>query len=113
MTHSNLSKTKPALRTKGGVTGNFGAGKRTGGSPLNDIPANSRESLGNFPSEMEYRARMVQAYWEADTDRLRQFCEDEVRRIDQKHSRGLERTQAAPRGSHCSINGHFVGAHLM
>ena len=113
MTNSNLSKTKTAFRTSGGVTGNFGAGKRTGGSSLNDIPTNSRESLGRFPSEMEYRERMVKAYWLADNDRLRQFCEDEVRRIDQKHSVGLERTQPRPNGSHCVIGDHFVGSHQL
>lgn len=111
MSDSNLSKTKSAFRTSGNVTGNFGAGKRTGGSSLNDIPSNSRESLGRFPSEMEYRARMVDAYYLADTDRLRQFCEDEVCRIDQKHSYGLERKPQAPRGSHCIIGDHFVGPH--
>ena len=113
MNNSNLSKTKTAFRTSGGVTGNFGAGKRTGGSSLNDIPANSRESLGRFPSDMEYRTRMVEAFHKADTKRLRQFCEDEVRRIDQKHSIGLERAQVSPSGSYCVIGDHFVGAHQL
>ncbi len=113
MTDSNLSKTKTAFRTSGGVTGNFGAGKRSGGSVLNDIPANSRESLGRFPSEMEYRARMVDAFNLAETDRLRQFCRDEITRIDQKHNRGLERNQPMPTGSHCVMGDHFVGSHQL
>ena len=37
MSESNLSKTKPALRTKGNVTGNFGVPKVKSGSSLNDI----------------------------------------------------------------------------
>ncbi len=110
---SNLSKTKTAFRTSGGVTGNFGAGKRTAGSALNDIPANSRESLGSFPTDMEYRARMVEAYNKTDDNRLRDFCLAEVKRIDQKHSIGLERAQAAPTGPHCIVGDHFVGAHQM
>ena len=108
---SNLSKTKPALRTKGGVTGNFGAGRRKGGSALNDVPANSRASLGSFPSEMEYRERMVQAYYLADTDRLRQFCLSEVARIDLKHGRGITRVDGGPKGAYCVIGDHFVGSH--
>ena len=111
MINSNLSKTKPAFRTSGGVTGNFGAGKRTGGSALNDIPANRRDSLGRFPSDMEYRNRMIESFNNADTDRLRDFCLTEIKRIDQKHSIGLERAQVSPSGSHCVIGDHFVGPH--
>ena len=113
MYNSNLSKTKTAFRTSGNVTGNFGAGKRTGGSSLNDIPANRRESLGSFPSDMEYRARMIDAFNSADTDRLRNFCLTEIKRIDQKHSIGLERAQVNPSGSHCVIGDHFVGSHQL
>ena len=113
MTDTNLSKTKTAFRTSGGVTGNFGAGKRSGGSALNDIPTNSRDSLGRFPSEMEYRARMVDAFNLAETDQLRSFCRDEITRIDQKHNRGLERSQVSPTGSHCVIGDHFVGSHQL
>ena len=108
---SNLSKTKTAFRTSGGVTGNFGAGKRTAGSALNDIPANRRSSLGSFPTDMEYRTRMIDAFNGADTERLRNFCLTEIKRIDQKHSIGLERAQVAPTGSHCTIANHFVGPH--
>ena len=111
MSDSNLSKTKPAFRTSGGVTGNFGAGRRTGGSALNDIPANRRASLGSFPSEMEYRERMVRAYQLADTQRLRDFCLDEVARIDAKHGIGLERVAGNPTGAHCAVDNHFVGPH--
>jgi len=113
MNNSNLSKTKTAFRTSGGVTGNFGAGKRTGGSALNDIPANRRESLGSFPTDMEYKERMITAYNQADNDRLRAFCRAEIMRIDQKHSIGLERSQTAPTGSHCIIGDHFVGSHQL
>ena len=105
---TNLSKTKPALRTKGGVTGNFGAGRRKGGSALNDVPANSRESIGNFPSEMAYRERMVRAYELADTARLAEFCLSEIDRIDRKHGRGLTRAAGNPKGAHCDVADHFV-----
>ena len=82
MTDSNLSKTKPALRTKGAVTGNFGAGRRKGGSPLNDIPANSRESLGNFPTQNEYYSRLIDAYHATDDQRLRGFILGELRKME-------------------------------
>ena len=110
MTDSNLSKTKPALRTKGGVTGNFGAGRRRGGSALNDIPANRRESLGSFPTDEEYRARMVASLPSATTERIRQFVLSEIERIDVKAGR-VSRTDPAPRGAYCVIGDHFVGPH--
>ena len=108
---SNLSKTKPAFRTSGGVTGNFGAGRRKAGSILNDVPANSRPSLGNFPHELEYRQRMIEAWEKADTKRLADFCLSEIHRIDRKHGRGLTRVESGPKGAHCVIDDHFVGPH--
>ena len=112
MTQSNLSKTKPAFRTSGGVTGNFGAGKRKGGSALNDIPANKRESLGTFPSDAEYRDRMVASLPHAETPRLRQFIQAEIDRIDQKTGRSVTRENFTPQGAYCAVTGHFVGPHM-
>ena len=109
MTSSNLSKTKPAFRTSGGVTGNFGAGKRTGGSQLNDIPANSRESLGNFPTQDEYYSRLVAAYNQTDDQRLKGFILDELKKM--KAQVPGQRAAGNPTGAHCSLDDHFVGSH--
>ena len=40
MESTNLSKTKPALRTSGAVTGNFGKAKVKSGSTLSDHAVN-------------------------------------------------------------------------
>ena len=109
MSETNLSKTKPALRTKGAVTGNFGAGRRKGGSSLNDIPANSRETLGNFPTQDEYYCRLVEAYNSTDDQRLKGFILGELRKMDAQ--RPGARVDAPPQGAFCCIDDHFVGAH--
>ena len=109
MTSSNLSKTKPAFRTSGGVTGNFGAGKRTGGSQLNDIPANSRESLGNFPTTSEYYNRLVDAYNKTDDQKLKGFILDELKKMEAQVPG--QRAVGNPTGAHCSLDDHFVGSH--
>ena len=106
MSETNLSKTKPAFRTKGAVTGNFGAGRRKGGSSLNDIPANQRETLGNFPTQDEYYNRLIEAYNTTDDLRLRTFIEGELRKMDAQ--RPGERADAPPQGAHCSIEDYRV-----
>ena len=109
MSETNLSKTKPALRTKGAVTGNFGAGRRTGGSALNDIPANSRESLGNFPTQDEYYYRLVDAYNQTSDQRLKGFILDQLKKMNAQLPG--QRVGGNPVGSHCNLNSHFIGSH--
>ena len=106
MSETNLSKTKPAFRTKGAVTGNFGAGRRKGGSALNDIPANSRESLGNFPTKDEYYSRLVSAYNSTDDQRLKGFILGELRKMDAQ--REGERCQPEPQGAYCDLHDYHV-----
>ena len=109
MSETNLSKTKPALRTKGSVTGNFGAARRKGGSALNDIPANSRETLGSFPTQDEYYYRLVDAYNQTSDQRLKGFILDQLKKMNAQLPG--ERAAGNPVGSHCSLDGHFVGSH--
>ena len=106
MSETNLSKTKPAFRTKGAITGNFGAGRRKGGSSLNDIPANSRESLGNFPTQDAYYNRLVEAWHATDDQRLRTFILSELRKMDAQ--RPGERVEAPPQGAYCVMEGYRV-----
>ena len=106
MSETNLSKTKPALRTKGAVTGNFGAGRRKGGSSLNDIPANSRETLGNFPTQDEYYSRLIEAYNSTDDLRLKRFITGELRKMEAQ--RPGQRLDTEPQGPYCVTEGYRV-----
>ena len=106
---TNINKIKPALRTKGSFAGNWGAGRRTGGSQLNDIPANSRESLGNFPTQDEYYSRLISAYNQTDDQRLKGFILDELKKIEAQMPG--DRAMTTTHGPHCSIDDHHVGLH--
>jgi hypothetical protein len=106
--HSNLSKTKPAFRTSGGLTGNFGSGKRKGGSKLTEIPASSRDSIGKFPTQDEYAARLRAAYHATSDRKLQAFILKELGKIKVSSVNHGERITAAPQGPHCDISNHFV-----
>ena len=106
--NSNLSKTKPAFRTSGGLTGNFGSGKRKGGSKFADVPANSRDSIGNFPTQDEYAARLRAAYSATSDQKLRVFILKELGKIEQASIKHGERTTTPPQGPHCDISNHFI-----
>lgn len=54
----NINKIKPALRTKGNITGNFGKQKPKAGSTLNDI---TDGKVGSLPTKMQYTMRLVSA----------------------------------------------------
>ena len=79
---TNLSKTKPAFRTSGNVTGNFGAPKRKAGSKFSDVPANNKESIGNFPTQDEYRQRLLAALERTNDQKLIDFLQTELRNLD-------------------------------
>ena len=104
---SNLSKTKPALRTKGAVTGNFGAGKRVAGSKLQDIPANNRESLGNFPTKEEYRERLKAAFRRTTNAQLQDFILGELAQMDRQEKPSQWRN---PEGAYCSLENYRITA---
>jgi len=78
----NINKIKPALRTKGSYAGNWGAGMRKAGSPLNDVPANSRKTLGNFPTRDEYYNRLKLAVSKTTDLRLLAFLNEELRKLE-------------------------------
>jgi len=77
---SNINRIKPALRTKGSYAGNWGAGMRKGGTKFSEVPANSRESLGNFPTKDEYLRRLIEAYDKTDDPRLKAFILNEFKK---------------------------------
>jgi hypothetical protein len=77
MTHSNLSKIKPKLRTTGQVSGNFGRPKSKAGSTLNDLGGS-----GNIgASQDEYLSRLYSAFDSTKNKQLRQFAFTEIRKI--------------------------------
>ena len=106
--NSNLSKTKPAFRTSGGLTGNFGSGKRKGGSKLTDVPANSRDSIGKFPTQDEYAARLRAAYHATSDQKLQAFILKELGKIERASIKHGERVMTSPQGPHCDILNHFI-----
>jgi hypothetical protein len=106
--NSNLSKTKPAFRTTGGITGNFGAGKRKGGSKLADVPVNRRDSIGRFPTQTEYAARLRAAYNATSDQKLQAFILKELGKIERASIKHGERVMTSPQGPHCDISNHFI-----
>ena len=107
MEPTNLSKTKPALRSSGAITGNFGKAKVKSGSSLNEVPANKRDSLGNFPRVEEYAARLRDAYSKTSDQKLKAFILTELGKIERKRISHEER-YVKPQGAYCSIKNHSV-----
>ena len=107
MEPTNLSKTKPALRTSGAVTGNFGKAKVKSGSSLNEVPANKRDSLGNFPRVEEYADRLRDAYSKTSDHNLRSFILTELGKIERQRISHEER-YVKPQGPYCSLKNHSV-----
>ena len=107
MEPTNLSKTKPAFRTSGAVTGNFGKAKVKSGSGLNDVPVNQRDSLGNFPRAKEYAERLRKAYFLTSDRKLQAFILAELGKIERTAISHEER-HVKPQGAYCSLTNHFV-----
>lgn len=80
MMTSNLSKIKTKFRTKGNVTGNFGAIKVVSGSPLNDIGA-TKIKVVKCTTQSEYLNRLYHAFDHTTDTELRKFLYHEIRTI--------------------------------
>lgn len=80
MTHSNLSKIKPKLRTQGRVSGNFGRNKVVSGSPLNDVGMSNAEVVKCMKQD-EYLARLWYAFDNTEDAKLKQFIYTEIKKI--------------------------------
>ena len=77
MTHSNLSKIRPKLRTQGNITGNFGRAKSKGGSTLNDIGGDGNIGV----TQQDYLNRLYNAFDNTTDTKLRQFLYSEIKKI--------------------------------
>ena len=80
MTSSNLSKVKTAFRTKGNVTGNFGAPKRTKEAYNSNI-GDTKAGVGNLPTKDDYLNRLYQAFDSTEDPKLKNFIYLEIRNI--------------------------------
>ena len=104
---SNLSKIKPAFRTKGSFAGNFGSGRRTGGSKYNEALVSDREHVGNFPTKAEYRERLQAALVIAKDPKLVEFIKGELHHLDQQEKPSQWRN---PEGPYCSLENYYITA---
>ena len=77
---SNLSKIKTKFRTKGNITGNFGAIKVVSGSPLNDIGVTNSKVV-KCTTQTEYLSRLYYAFDNTTDTELRKFLYQEIRSI--------------------------------
>ena len=77
---SNLSKIKTKFRTKGNITGNFGAIKVVSGSPLNDIGVTNVKVV-KCTTKTEYLSRLYYAFDNTTDPELRKFLYQKIRSI--------------------------------
>jgi hypothetical protein len=81
MSSTNINKIKPAFRTTGRVSGNFGRSKVKSGSTLKDIGVTNVKVL-NLTTQDEYLQRMITAYHSTTDTNLKKFIYDEIRKIE-------------------------------
>jgi hypothetical protein len=81
MSSTNINKIKPAFRTTGRVSGNFGRSKVKSGSTLKDIGVTKAKVL-NLTTQDEYLQRMITAYHSTTDINLKKFIYDEIRKIE-------------------------------
>jgi hypothetical protein len=81
MSSTNINKIKPAFRTTGRVSGNFGRSKVKSGSTLKDIGVTNVKVL-NLTTQDEYLKRMITAYHSTTDINLKKFIYDEIRKIE-------------------------------
>jgi hypothetical protein len=81
MSSTNINKIKPAFRTTGRVSGNFGKSRVKVGSTLKDIGVTNVKVL-NLTTQDEYLQRMITAYHSTADTNLKKFIYDEIRKIE-------------------------------
>lgn len=94
--HSNLSKIKPKLRTKGNVTGNFGVPKVKAGSQHRDIGVTNVENISITPRG-KYVEKMETIYFNPPNEKMRKFAYDELHRL---HYFKVQRLEKPGRTTH-------------
>jgi len=92
----DLNRIKPAFRTKGNVTGNFGRSKVKSGSTLNDIGVTKAEVV-NVTRPQDYEERLQKALRETENPRLVAFIQSELRTLRIQRGDGLQRVDHSGR----------------
>ncbi len=92
----DLNRIRPAFRTKGAVTGNFGKARVKAGSTINEIGMTSAENVRAVPPE-EYYSRLLLALNKAESPRLIAFLKDEILKYERQRGVGETRSQKPTR----------------
>lgn len=87
---SDLNRIRPALRTKGAVTGNFGKSKVRAGSTLNDIGHTDAEVV-KLATIDSYFTRLEEALTKTTDPELLTFLNAELKKIRLQSGKGLKR----------------------
>lgn len=93
---TDLNRIKPAFRTKGVHTGNFGSAKVKAGSALSGIGVTSVEVV-HATRPQDYERRLHEALRRAEDQRLVAFIEAELKALRVQRGEGLKRLQAPTR----------------
>jgi len=92
----DLNRIRPAFRTKGAVTGNFGKARIKAGSTINDLGMTTAENVRAVPPE-EYHNRLLTALKSTDSPRLIAFLKDEILKYERQRGIGETRSQKPSR----------------
>ena len=92
----DLNRIRPAFRTNGAVTGNFGRQKVKAGSTINEIGMTSAENVRAVPPE-EYYNRLLLALHSAESPRLITFLKEEILKYERQRGVGEVRSQKPAR----------------
>ena len=93
---TDLNRIKPAFRTKGNVTGNFGKQKVKAGSTLSDIGVTSAEVV-HVTRPQDYERRLQEALRKTEDPRLIAYIETELKTLRVQRSEGLKRVDHSGR----------------
>ena len=92
----DLNRIRPAFRTNGAVTGNFGRKKVKAGSTINEIGMTSAENVRAVPPE-EYYNRLLLALRSAERPQLVTFLKEEILKYERQRGVGEVRSQKPDR----------------
>ncbi len=93
---TDLNRIKPAFRTKGVHTGNFGSPKVKGGSTLSDIGMTKAKNI-RITTPQEYERRLQEALSQTENPVLIATIEDQLRTLRIQRGEGLKRVDHSGR----------------
>ncbi len=93
---SDLNRIKPAFRTKGAVTGNFGRQKVKGGSTLSDLGLTKAKTI-RITTPQEYERRLLEALSKTENPNLIATIENQLRSLRTQRGEGQQRVDHSGR----------------